>query len=233
MKKARATRKPKESRYEAPDGARIVCLNVYDAVVPREISRFTTAYGGVNLYGDPNFRIIWGSRRRWWRVSLWHDRDANGALLRRVKEPRYYFKYPKFKDNFILEYWKPPTWFGGGDKRLWRRERGYSDAMVGRIDQPEDAFPSRGDYEFADFYGGDDGGPLEIQGVKHSIDRVRALLTMPREVFEAKKAAEKVQEEREIFNHYLSMVKDATRPTTHSPWLSMTGPRFQSAGGSA
>lgn len=209
--------------YEIPDAARIVAGRVFSEHPDPAVVRFIAKYGGRNLYGDPLFRLVWGAERRHWKVAVWHDKDAHGNVVRRVRECRYHWKYPKFVQSWVLEFWKPPTEFEGGDRERWLQRRGYKDAIAGRIDQPVDVFPSRGDYEIFDFFGGDDAPPPTVMNVKHSIDRYRALREMTRAQFDSDEAARAAREDLRTTMHYYDMVRDATRPSAHEPWVSMAG----------
>ena len=216
--------------YDAPDHARVRCLRVNNADPPDDIVRFLGWYGGLNFFGEPNFRVVWGAQRFCWRTKVYVDRDEHGNFLRRVPECRYRHKYPEFLENWVLEFWKPPTKYGDGDKELWRKEKTL------RVDDappipPRESFPSRGDYEFLDFFGGEEGGPLEIQAVKHSIDRLRALRALSPREDEQRELQRLAGTEQSTFNGILDQVKDATRPTTHNPWISLQGPRHAQAGG--
>ena len=123
-----------DNALEVADGAKIVCGRVFNLDPDPEVVRFVNRYGGRNLYGDPLFRLVWGPQRRHWKMAVWHDKNEHGEVVRKVKECRFHFKYPRFAANWVLEWWKAPLEFGHGDPDKWAEQRGYKDAILGRID---------------------------------------------------------------------------------------------------
>src|ERR1019366_7496654 len=51
---------------------------------PAEVARELALAGGLNRFGEPNYRAVWGWSRLDWIAGKWEDRDAGGALLREV-----------------------------------------------------------------------------------------------------------------------------------------------------
>jgi hypothetical protein len=99
--------------------------------------------GGLNRFGEPNYRSIWGWNRLAWIGGKFADRDpATGSLLREVVELRLEPKYAAF-NRWHIERWVPPESYGS--PRLWyaqtiERENGISIPALG-------PYPSRGEYE--------------------------------------------------------------------------------------
>jgi hypothetical protein len=98
--------------------------------------------GGVNCYGQPNYRAVWGWNRLAWIGGKFADRDASGNLLREVVELRREPKYATV-NRWHLERWMPPATYGS--PRQWyaqtiERENGLSIPALG-------PYPYRGDYE--------------------------------------------------------------------------------------
>jgi len=110
---------------------------------PSDIAERITRAGGLNLYGRPNFRVVWGWSRLTWIGGKWTDRDpVTGAVLREVVELR---RVPKYlpHDRWHLERWLPPALYGPPD--AWyantvERENGISVPALG-------PFPHEGEYE--------------------------------------------------------------------------------------
>ena len=207
---------------EVPDGARIVCGTVKSMEPPPDVAAYVTRYGGRNLYGEPNFRIVWGGNRTAFKTRRFRDQSERGAVLHDAIECRESLKYPKYREHWVLEWWKSPMEFCGGDKELW-----YA-ANTGSLDgipiPPQEAFPSRGSYEFLTVFTGDDGeeyAPPEIGTAKHAIDCFRYLRSMTRSEFDSKKASERASLEEAELQTILDQVKDATKPSTYEPWVSM------------
>jgi hypothetical protein len=98
--------------------------------------------GGSNMFGEPNFRVVWGWNRLTWIGGLWEDRDANGAMTRRAAELRLEPKYLP-TDRWHIERWMPPESYGSPSQwyaQTIEIENGISIPALG-------PFPHRGEYE--------------------------------------------------------------------------------------
>ncbi|HLW98749.1 MAG TPA: hypothetical protein VKR82_08895 [Candidatus Acidoferrales bacterium] len=98
--------------------------------------------GGRNVFGEPNFRAVWGWNRLGWIGGRWTDRDASGSVLRETIGLRLAPKY--FPHNrWHIERWCAPETYGSPE--IWARqtmeiEDGRNIAALG-------PYPSRGEYE--------------------------------------------------------------------------------------
>lgn len=109
---------------------------------PASIQERVGRSGGLNRFGEPNFRVVWGGARLAWIGGRWIDRDAHGNVVREAIELR---REPKYipRDRWHIERWLPPESYGSPE--LWRAqtteiEDGISIPALG-------PYPSRGDYE--------------------------------------------------------------------------------------
>ena len=68
--------------------------------------------GGLNRFGDPNFRVTWSWNLLDWMGGKWEDRDEHGVLIREVLEVRYVPKYEHIRNRWIVEQWLAPEKFG-------------------------------------------------------------------------------------------------------------------------
>jgi hypothetical protein len=98
--------------------------------------------GGLNRFGEANYRAVWGWNRLGWIGGKFEDRDEQGALLRERIELRLEPKYPAV-NRWHIERWLPPETYGS--PRAWyaqtiERENGISIPALG-------PYPSRGEYE--------------------------------------------------------------------------------------
>jgi hypothetical protein len=98
--------------------------------------------GGLNRFGEPNYRAVWGWNRLAWIGGKFEDRDEHGVLLRERIELRKEPKYPAV-NRWHIERWLPPEAYGS--PRQWyaqtvERENSVSIPALG-------PYPSRGDYE--------------------------------------------------------------------------------------
>lgn len=99
--------------------------------------------GGLNRFGESNFRAVWGWSRLTWIGGKWTDMDAHGNVTRELVELRQVPKYFPF-ERWHIERWVPPESYGS--PRRWyaqtiERESGISIPALG-------PYPRRGDYEY-------------------------------------------------------------------------------------
>jgi hypothetical protein len=106
------------------------------------VERALRLAGGLNRFGEPNFRAVWGWNRLAWIGGRWTDRDASGAATREAIELRYVPKYCPH-DRWHIERWCAPETYGSPES--WPRatleiEDGQNISALG-------PYPSRGEYE--------------------------------------------------------------------------------------
>ncbi|HYL82787.1 MAG TPA: hypothetical protein VE263_01015 [Candidatus Angelobacter sp.] len=109
---------------------------------PENVARLLQRAGGINRFGEPNYRAVWGWNRLAWIGGKFEDRDEHGALLRERVELREEPKYPAV-NRWHIERWLPPEAYGS--PRQWyaqtaERANGVSIPALG-------PYPSRGEYE--------------------------------------------------------------------------------------
>ena len=110
---------------------------------PETVVRRLRSAGGINRFGEANYRAIWGWNRLAWIGGKFEERDpSTGSLLREVVELRQEPKYPAV-NRWHIERWVPPEVYGS--PRAWyaqtiERENGISIPALG-------PYPSRGEYE--------------------------------------------------------------------------------------
>ena len=98
--------------------------------------------GGVNRFGEPNYRAVWGWSRLEWIGGRWEDRDDSGRLLRETFELR---REPKYTPHncWHIERWLPPESYGSPAE--WRAQT--IETSGGRSIAALGPYPSRGDWE--------------------------------------------------------------------------------------
>lgn len=106
--------------------------------VSRELLR-----GGLNRYGEPNYRAVWGQSRLDWIGGKWEDFDDNGTCTRSVIEVRHVPKYAC--DRWIIERWMPAEFYGSPE--AWEMQT--FETVDGLPVPALGPYPSRGDYELA------------------------------------------------------------------------------------
>jgi len=109
---------------------------------PESVAHRLLRAGGINRFGEPNYRAVWGWNRLAWIGGKFEDRDEHGTLLRERLELREEPKYPAV-NRWHIERWLPPEAYGS--PRQWHsqtieRENGISIPALG-------PYPSRGEYE--------------------------------------------------------------------------------------
>ena len=108
------------------------------AVVQERVARA----GGLNPYGEPNFRVVWGGSRLAWIGGRWTDRDPHGNVTRETVELRRVPKYLPL-DRWHIERWLPPESYGSPEQ--WYENTAESEDGI-RI-PALGPYPSRGEYE--------------------------------------------------------------------------------------
>jgi hypothetical protein len=120
----------------------MICVLREKHEVPVSIERRLRSAGGVNRYGEPNYRAVWGWSRLGWIGGKWTDRDGAGDVVRETVELREVPKYVPH-DRWHIERWMPPESYGSPG--AWyastiEREGGVSVPALG-------PYPDRGEYE--------------------------------------------------------------------------------------
>jgi hypothetical protein len=110
---------------------------------PADVALVLRLAGGLNRYGEPNYRAVWGGNRLDFVGGKWEDHDKDGNLVREVIEVRRVPKYPQ--NRWHVERWMPPETYGG--PALWALQT--MEAVDGQFVPALGPYPSRGDYELA------------------------------------------------------------------------------------
>jgi len=108
-----------------------------------EVARELLLAGGVNRFGEANYRAVWGWSRLDWIGGKWEDHDAQtGGLVREVIELR---REPKYlpHDRWHIERWMPPESYGSPE--AWHAAT--TEFVGGRKVAALGPYPSRGEYE--------------------------------------------------------------------------------------
>jgi hypothetical protein len=130
--------------------------------------------GGLNRFGEANFRAVWGWSRLTWIGGTWCDADAHGNPTREITELR---EVPKYfpHDRWHIERWMPPESYGS--PRQWyaqtiERADGISIPALG-------PYPRRGEYEHCFTLQGPDGefiplSPTACEFIVRAVEFARA-----------------------------------------------------------
>lgn len=169
---------------------------------PENVAHRLARAGGLNCFGEPNYRAIWGWNRLAWIGGKFEDRDENGALLRERIELREEPKYPAV-NRWHLERWLPPEAYGS--PRQWysqtiERENGISIPALG-------PYPSRGDYEHCFTLEGPRGNFLQLTPTV--AEHIARAIEFSRGLSRAKSRAHLYNRAQRQEQHYESWAYDA------------------------
>lgn len=131
-----------------------VLRETYEA--PPEVAR-TLAPLGLNRYGDPVYRAVWGGSRLSWIGGVWEDRDDSGNSIRENFALRFEPKYP-ILNRWHIEQWVAPERYGPPE--VW-----YAQTIELQGGKKVDAlgpYPSRGEYEHSFTVETPEGGFLQL-----------------------------------------------------------------------
>jgi hypothetical protein len=197
---------------------------------PPEVAQELAVAGGLNRFGEPNFRVVWGYNRIVPMTGEWQEWEHSVAkltdkltgfseqrpfirLVRSVVETRQEPKYLP-ANCWHLEKWCPPEDYGSPD--LWRKQG--EEVVQGLTVDTAGEFPSRGEYELVmplttDFTCM--GKPLPLEGVfaAQLVNLVRA--GQERFSMVQRKAAieQRLQREDQGFTRRaIDIMKDGLRP---------------------
>lgn len=118
---------------------------------PEWVVRRITSLGGLNRFGKPNFRIVWGGNRTHLVGGLFKKpvtvkSDIIGetrTFVTQVAEVRTLLKYHPFR--WHLERWRGPEFYG--TQQDWYRDTWDEEARLHTMGD----YPSEGDYEHVFF----------------------------------------------------------------------------------
>ncbi len=113
---------------------------------PAYIERALRLAGGINRFGEPNYRAVWGWNRLTWIGGKWEDKDASGNVVREVVQLRQVPKYMPF-NRWHIERWVPPEVYGS-PADWYRRTLEVEGPAVAGI-PALGPYPARGEYELS------------------------------------------------------------------------------------
>ena len=118
--------------------------------VPAWVEHIITRKGGLNPFGKPNFRVVWGGNRYYKvggmfkKVITFKDEDGREcSLVTDVAEMREMLRYHPFR--WHIERWMGPEFYGGSEE--WYRNTWDEEAKMHVMGD----YPIEGDYEHVFF----------------------------------------------------------------------------------
>jgi len=179
---------------------------------PREIQQRVERTGGLNRFGEPNFRVVWGGSRLGWIGGRWTDRDTSGNVIREAIELRRVPKYLPL-ERWHIERWMPPEAYGSPE--LWYAQTVESEDGI-RI-PALGPFPRRGEYEHCFTLAGPSGEflPLTTAACEWIVCAVEWMRRLSRQETHAALLSREARRERAWENTADNILDDAV-PAFHS-----------------
>ena len=185
---------------------------------PETVAHRLQQAGGINRFGEPNYRAVWGWNRLAWIGGKFEDRDEHGALLRERVELRQEPKYPAV-NRWHIERWLPPETYGS--PRIWyaqtiERENGISIPALG-------PYPSRGEYEHCFTLESSRGGFLQLTPTiaEHIARAIEWSRKFPRSKQLAGLHSREAHEERSYENWAYDQLDDAVPAFHKQPFVTV------------
>ena len=206
----------------------IVCTDVNHLDPPPGVQEYLTEYGGRNLFGEPNFRVVWSNGRIVKRTRRFIDVDNHGNVIRQAVATRWIrrYNYPSTRDRFVIERWRGPEFYGDPDN--WQRKN--TKLIDGHMVQPIGDYPSRGEYEHIDTVEWVDASGKHWfawptrEYVRFVVDSAHMVESMTLEQIAEHQDGNEERREEAMFQNILAQVKDASRPFGGiQPFVSMAG----------
>ncbi len=192
-------------------------------VAPASLQLRLARAGGLNRYGEPNFRAVWGWSRLTWIGGKWSDTDAHGNVTREIIELREVPKYFPF-DRWHIERWLPPETYGSPQQwyaQTIEREDGISIPALG-------PYPQRGEYEHCFTLQGPRSEfiPLSPSACEAIVRAIEFARSEPAQMHRAALARRQLQRDHDWESHADAVFSDAS-PAFHGAPFVVTASRLQ------
>jgi hypothetical protein len=179
---------------------------------PESVAHRLKMAGGVNRFGESNYRAVWGWNRLAWIGGKFTEHDPQtGSLLREVVELRQEPKYPAV-NRWHIEKWVPPEVYGS--PRAWyaqtvERENGVSVPALG-------PYPVRGEYEHCFTLEGPRGEFIQLTPTiaEHVARAIEWSRKFPR-ALEKRRLYEREQRQENQYDQWAYDVLDDSVPAFH------------------
>ena len=179
---------------------------------PESVAQRLAVAGGLNRYGEANYRVVWGWNRLGWIGGKFEDRDERGDLVREVVELRREPKYAAV-NRWHVERWVPPEAYGS--PREWYAQT--VESAGGRSVPALGPYPERGEYEHCFTVQGANGEFVQLTAT--IAERVAQVIEWSRCRPRAKQRTElyerEARREREYDNWACDVLDDAGPPVFH------------------
>lgn len=172
--------------------------------------------GGLNRFGEANFRVVWGWSRLAWVGGKWTDTDAHGNVTREIVELREVPKYFPF-ERWHIERWMPPESYGLPQNwyaQTVERADGIAIPALG-------PYPHRGEYEHCFTLQGPHGEfiPLSLNTCEFIVRAVEFARAQPPQQHRAALLRREDHREREWQARADAIFSDASRAFHGAPFV--------------
>lgn len=183
--------------------------------IPQSLTTRLIAVGGLNRYGEPNFRVVWGGTRLTWVGGEWAIVDDNGNVTGHITEERQVQKYHP-AERFYLEKWMPPEHYGTPEAWAENQIETVDGIRIPNLGP----YPSRGEYELSMRFQKANGDFASLDGAEEAtVELVRMIRAGEAESkTENWLAIERQQEKSDRdWNSHADAVLDDTNPYEGKP----------------
>ena len=118
-------------------------LEHFNLTPPPSVAAACVRAGGLNRFGDPNYRLVWGWQALELRGGEVTDYDDDGYPIRTELRYEWWPRYAPKNSRFHLQVWVPPEKYGSPDDWYEITESYIRGQKVARLGD----YPHRGDYE--------------------------------------------------------------------------------------
>lgn len=194
----------------------------FDLAPPADVAAAATRVGGLNRFGGPNYRLVWGYRCLELRGGEHTDYDDDGYPIRTELRYDWWPRYTPKDNRFHLQVWMPPESYGSPDDWYETTEkyiRGERVAMLGE-------YPHRGDYELVATMEGPGG-----QYVPPDRSAVEDMIRLHQRIRHRKPSAikqsiedELAAQKRDRANKYRDILDSQALAFPWKTWVPVTGP---------
>lgn len=178
--------------------------------VTREVRRYLVSAGGLNPFGTPNYRIVWGWTRGQWVAGCW---------IPRYSDPERHL------ERFHLERWIHPDFYPS-------EERWESFAMAeidGQLVNVLGPYPRHGDYEHLFTFEDPDYVRPSIEICEAAIQRNQRLMARTSGEIQERQEARAADKRHAIESKKDDLVHDAQAAFPLRTWMPVSGPMTATA----
>lgn len=179
-----------------------------EAVLPESVEQALVDFGGLNIYGMPNYRIVWGWTRGDWFGGQWRPK---------------YIDRERHKERWHLEKWVSPESFGSPEQWYAAAVMDVNGAAVNVLGE----FPSHGDYVrvvvFENYHTGEYVEP-DADMVREAITRNRQHAERTKREIREKIKAEMEAKKKAVSDKQDAILGDAEAAFAFKTWMPVSGP---------